>query len=102
MDFIKVTLKGEDFTFTALDFEQLQTLESDFEVLKTLGTDGSMPNAEQRKSIIAICTASASTKHPSMTVEQMARLLTLGNIAGALKAVAGVTGLETGDASGNA
>ena len=22
MDFIKVTLKGEDFTFTALDFEQ--------------------------------------------------------------------------------
>ena len=102
MDFIKISLKGEEFTFTALDFEQLQTLEGDFEALKGLGVDGGMPTAEQRKSIVAICTASALLKHPNMTPELMAKLLTLGNIAGALKAVAGVAGLEAGDASGNA
>ena len=98
-DFVKVDLKGQEFTFTALDFGQLQDLAAQFETLK--GLDGGMPNAEQRDAIVAICTASLQGKHPGTTPDAVMRLLTLGNIGIALKAVAGVSGLED-SSQGNA
>ena len=52
-DFIRVSLKGAEYTFTALDFEQLQTLEGDFDTLRSL-RDGVMPDATQRKAIVAL------------------------------------------------
>ena len=99
-DFIKLALKGQEFTFTALDFEQLQALEQPFEALKGLD-GGGMPTAPQREAIVEICTASLQFKHPGVTKEAVAKLLTLANIGPALQAVAGISGLEKGDA-GNA
>jgi hypothetical protein len=99
-DFIKLTLKGQEFTFTALDFEQIQALEGDFEKLK--GLTGSMPDATQRASIVAICTASLQFKHPGITADAVAKLLTLANIGAALQAVAGVSALVAGSDAGNA
>jgi hypothetical protein len=97
-DFVKVTLKGQDFTFTALDFEQLQALEGDFEVLKDLN---GMPDAKQRASIVTICTASLQGKHPGVTPDAIAKLLTLANINAALQAVAGISALVPEEQPGN-
>lgn len=100
-DFIKVTLKGEDFTFTALNFGQLQELEQDFETLKGL-TDG-MPTAVQRAAVVSVVHASVSCKHPSVTRAALTELLTLANIGAALKAVVGVSELADNSAvAGNA
>lgn len=93
-DFVKLDLKGQEFTFTALDFEQLQTLEGDFAALSDLG---GMPTAAQRTAIVAICTASLQFKHPGVSPEAVAKLLTLANIGGALQAVAGVSSLVSNE-----
>lgn len=87
-DFIKLSLKGQEYTFTALSFAQLDQLDSDFVKLNLMGS-GDMPSPEQRASIVAICTASLSGKHPELQTADVARLLTMANIADALKAVAG-------------
>lgn len=99
-DFVKLSLKGEEFTFTALDFGQLQELEGDFAALKGLD-GGGMPDAAQRKSIVAICTASLQGKHPGITAQEVANRITLANIGPALQAVAGVSSLVQGEPSGN-
>jgi hypothetical protein len=100
-DFVKLSLKGQEFTATALDFDQLQALEQPFEALKGLGEGGGMPTAEQRTAIVTIVTASLQFKHAGTTEAQVAKLLTLANIGSALQAVAGISGLEKAE-PGNA
>jgi hypothetical protein len=87
-DFIKLSLKGQEYTFTALSFSQLDELDGDFTTLNSMAS-GEMPNPAQRASIVAICAASLSSKHPDLQTADVARLLTMANISDALKAVAG-------------
>jgi hypothetical protein len=100
-DFVKLKLKDVEYTFTALDFGQLQDLEGPMAILNSM-TNDTMPNAEQRAAIIAVIAASLSGKHPELQPADVARLLTMANIAAALKAVSGVSVLEDESPSGNA
>jgi hypothetical protein len=87
-DFIKLTLKGQEYTFTALSFEQLDALEADFKNVDSLAK-GAFPSVTQRASLVAICATSIREMHPDLKSEDVAKLLTLANISDALTAVAG-------------
>jgi hypothetical protein len=96
---VKLTLKGAEYTFTALDFEQLQQVEKDFEAIADL-RQNALPSREQRDAIVHVVRTALSAAHPELTDADVAKLVTLATIGPCMAAVAGVSGLEK--ASGEA
>ena len=99
-EFITLNLSEKDWTFRALDLDQLEELEPHFAAVAAL--DGQSATAMPKAAVQAvaeIAAASLKHKHPDISPQAARKLITLGTIGLVMEAVRGVSQL---DASGEA
>ena len=77
-EFIKLTLAEQDYTFRALDLDQIEAMEPHFETInQSKGTNGLM-DKEVRAAMAELVCASLKFKHPDITPERARTLVTMG------------------------
>lgn len=102
-EFVILPLAEKDYTFRALDLDQLEELEPEFETINdSQGTNGLM-NKDVRAAMAAIARASLSHKHPEITIADCRKLITMGTFRSIMEAIAGISELQSAGApiSGN-
>jgi hypothetical protein len=93
-EFVKLNLAETDWTFRALDLDQIEQLEPQFIVVATLaGATTTMPK-EGLAAVAEIACESLRFKHPDITVAQCRKLITIGTMQAVVEAVRGVSSLE--------
>ncbi|MEO8804640.1 MAG: hypothetical protein ABI433_01045 [Burkholderiaceae bacterium] len=102
-EFITLQLSEKDYTFRALDLDQLEQLEPQFEIInQSQGSNGLM-SKEVRTAMADITCASLQYKHHDITVEACRKLITMGTFRRIMEAIAGISELvPEGAAPGNA
>jgi hypothetical protein len=93
----RLVLGGREWIVPPLTLRQLRRLQPMF---ATLGRIGPIMAVEQIDALIEITQAALSRNYPDITGDALADLIDLGNAAGVIRAIAGVSGLApAGDAS---
>lgn len=94
-EFITLSLAEKDWTFRALDLDQIEQLEPQFEaVVSVIVPDGAKLPKAGMQALAEIACESLKFKHTDITVAQCRKLLTLGTIKSVFEAVRGVSMLE--------
>lgn len=93
-EFVKLTLAEKDWTFRALDLDQIEALEPQFNIIGGTVMAGPIPPKEFVQAVIDITCASLRYKHPEITPAQCRGLVTLGTIQAVIEAIRGVSSLE--------
>lgn len=93
-EFVTLELAGEQLTFRALDFDQLEALEAEFAKVNGArsNSEGLMDRA-LREAVVTIATESLRHRHADITPDRVRKLITLATWPAVLSAVAGVSGL---------
>lgn len=93
-EFVTLTLREQQWTFRALDLDQIERLEPQFIAVGALSTaPGTLPK-EGLAAVAEIACESLRYKHPEITVAVCRGLLTLGTLQTVIEAVRGVSALE--------
>lgn len=102
-EFVTLTLGEAEWTFRALDIDQLEQLEPQFELIGELTVAvGAVPPRAGLNAVAEITCESLKFKHPDITVDRCRKLLTLGTMGAVIEAIRGVSGLGEGADEGNA
>ena len=94
---VKINLGGREFVAPPLNFKALRLLTPKLGLLATMGD---VPTGEQIDVVIDVVLAALSRNYPDLTRDDLEALLDLANLATALTAIMGASGLEktTGEA----
>jgi hypothetical protein len=93
-EFVTLQLREKDWTFRALDLDQIEELEPKFVEVATLaGAGATLPKAGMQ-AVAEIAHASLSFKHPDLSVAECRKLITLGTVQAVIEAVRGVSQLD--------
>lgn len=99
-EFIKLTLADQDWTFRALDLDQIEQLEPQFAVVSSAIVVGfSMPK-EFLSAVAEIAAESLKFRHPDITPERCRKLITVGTVEHVIHAIRGVSMLEPAQGEG--
>ena len=90
-EFVTLTLGEEEWTFRALDIDQIELLEPQFALVDALAAGMSKQGAH---AVAEIACESLKYKHPQVTVALCRKLITVGTLSGVIQAVSGVSGLD--------
>lgn len=94
-EFVTLTLREKQWTFRALDLDQIERLEPQFGVVSSAVIVGfSMPK-EFLRAVAEIAAESLKYKHTDITPEQCRGLLTIGTIDQVIDAIKGVSQLAS-------
>jgi hypothetical protein len=90
-EFVTLTLREKDYTFRALDLDQLEELEPQFAAASAANGGGIPIPKEAFQAVAEIATASLQFKQPGLTVAEVRKLLTIGTVAEVMLAIRGVS-----------
>jgi hypothetical protein len=93
-EFVTLSLRDKDYTFRALDLDQLEELEPQFAAASALSAGTAAGPEAQRASFQAvaeIATASLQYKHAGITVSEVRKLLTIATVSDVMLAIRGVS-----------
>jgi|GEM_PF-1409594 len=93
-EFVTIALSEKDWTFRALDLDQIEALEEQFIAVSGLGASTVTMPKEGVLAVAEIACESLKFKHPDMTVAQCRKLITIGTVQLVMDAVRGVSALE--------
>ena len=93
-EFVTVQLSEKDWTFRALDLDQIESLEDQFIAVSGLGASAVTMPKEGVQAVAEIACESLKFKHPDITVAQCRKVITLGTVPLVMDAVRGVSALE--------
>lgn len=97
-EFVTLSLREKDWTFRALDLDQMEQLEPEFTIVGAATIVGFSAPKEFLQAVATIASESLKFKHPDMTPALARTLITLGTMSHVVDAIRGVSGLEPGDA----
>jgi hypothetical protein len=95
---VKLNLGGREFVAPPLNFKALRALTPKLAILSAMGD---VPTGEQIDVVLDVVHAALVRNYPDLTREELEDLLDLANLAKALVAIMGASGLErtSGEAS---
>ena len=93
-EFVKLTLSEKEWTFRALDLDQIEQLEPQFETIGATVMTGVIPPKEFLQAVVAVACESLKYKHPDVTPAECRKMLTLGTMHEVIEAIRGVSSLE--------
>jgi hypothetical protein len=96
---VKINMGGRDFVAPPLNFKALRALTPKLVILSAMGD---VPTGEQIDVVLDVVHAALVRNYPDLTRDELEELLDLANLASALVAIMGASGLEktSGEASG--
>lgn len=94
---VRINLGGRDFVAPPLNFKALRQLTPKLAILASMGD---VPTNDQTDVVLDVVLAALTRNYPDLTREELEDLLDLANLAKALEAIMGASGLErtTGEA----
>jgi hypothetical protein len=101
IDGVKVRMGGEEYILPPINLAALKRLKAQFKCLETLSPTmgpGDWTD-EQVDAMITVIHSALSRNYPEITVEQLAEIIDMGSIQKVFPALAGVSGLEQGEAA---
>lgn len=93
-EFIVLSLREKDWTFRALDLDQIEQLEPQFVAVAGLAGAGAALPKEAMHAVAEIACESLRFKHPEVDVAQCRKLITLGTVKAVIEAVRGISQLD--------
>lgn len=91
-EFVTLQMSEKDYTFRALDLDQIEELEPQF--AEAMAATGGFPLPKKAVQAVAeIACASLQFKHPGITVAEVRKLLTIGTMESVMYAIRGVSQL---------
>lgn len=93
-EFVTVAMGEKDWTFRALDLDQIETLEQQFITVGNLSAASNSIPKEGLQAVAEIACESLKFKHPEITVAQCRKLITMGTVQKVIEAVRGVSSLD--------
>ena len=93
-EFVTLALREKDWTFRALDLDQIEELEPQFGVIGSVVMTGPVPPKEFVQAVVDVTCASLKFKHPEVTAAECRKLITIATVQAILDAIRGVSSLE--------
>lgn len=93
-EFVTLNLREQDWTFRALDLDQMELLEPQFITVGAANVVGFSAPKDFLQAVATIASESLRFKHPDITPAQARTIITLGTMAQVIDAIRGVSGLE--------
>ena len=101
-EFVKLTLAEKDWTFRALDLDQIEELEPEFIAVASMDRSSVTVPKEGFAAVAKIACESLRFKHPEVTVADCRKLITIGTVGSVIEAVRGVSQLVPHSGGGQA
>jgi hypothetical protein len=90
-EFVTLNLRDKDYTFRALDLDQLEELEPQFAAATAPPAPGRGISTESLRAVAEIATASLQARHAGITVGEVRKVLTIATVQMVMQAIRGIS-----------